>query len=182
MATKRHYQYYSFFTHLVKCLLSCTASYIRHTEGAFLRCPSLHHYLHLEPTKPLQKPVFKSRYLCSTPLLHIKTQIIAVNIQEIKIAQKVDIIIAFISGACFRSNRIEDPPATKSPTGKPMSIPKVELSYAPQKVISISILKMPPPIAPIMAQALIKASVFALFRFWTPFSDMVFSRLTRFAD
>jgi hypothetical protein len=107
--------------------------------------------------------------------LHCILQIIAVNIQEIKIAKIVDTVITFMIGDCFRINQIDDPPPDNNPTGKPMRIPKVELSYKPHKIISNSILKMPPPIAPIIAQAQTKAIVFTLFRFWTPISDMIFS-------
>jgi hypothetical protein len=90
-------------------------------------------------------------------------------------AKKVDTSITCRNRICFRINHIEAPPPTNNPTGNPMSIPKVELSFIPQKIINISILKMPPPIAPSIAQAQITASVFALFCFWTFFSGMIFS-------
>jgi len=99
----------------------------------------------------------------------------AVNIQDTMNAKQVDPRNTFLICARFRINKIDDPPPKINPTGQPMSIPKVAFSYKPHRIMSISILKMPPPIAPMIAQAQITASVFALFCFWIFFSGMIFS-------
>jgi hypothetical protein len=62
------------------------------------------------------------------PLNYIRLTIIAVNMQDTKDAKKVDTINTVKMCVCFLSNANDDPPPNINPTGKPMSIPKVELS------------------------------------------------------
>ena len=65
---------------------------------------------------------------CHKITFYIRLTIIAVNIQETKDAKKVDTINTFIIGVCLLINNNDKPLPKINPTGKPMSIPNVELS------------------------------------------------------